>query len=93
LPSPAFAYDALSTHAALEDSGRAGALSVPSPALQTLLTAGLAAIVCAIAFSADGGLNVARTTPVEIALVLGGGVAVAAALLLAPRRERLWGAG
>ncbi|MEA2478097.1 MAG: hypothetical protein QOJ07_19 [Thermoleophilaceae bacterium] len=83
----------MSTHAALEDGGRAGALSVPTPAVQTLLTAGLAAIVCAIAFSADGGLNVDRTTPTEIGLVLVGGVGVAGALLLAPRRERLWGAG
>lgn len=83
----------MSTHAALEDTGRVGALSVPTPAVQTLLTAGLAAIVCAIAFSADGGLNVGRTTPGEIGLVLGGGIAVAGALLLAPRRERLWGAG
>jgi O-antigen ligase len=61
--------------------------------VQTLLTAGLAAIICAVAFSADGGLNVGRTTPSEIGLVLGGGIAVAGALLLAPRRERLWGAG
>ncbi len=61
--------------------------------MQTLLTAGLAAIICAVAFSADGGLNVGRTTPSEIGLVLGGGIAVAGALLLAPRRERLWGAG
>jgi tetratricopeptide (TPR) repeat protein len=83
----------LSTHAALDDTGRVGALSVPTPAVQTLLAAGLAAVLCAVAFSADGGLNVGRTTPVEIGLVLGGGLAVAGALLLAPRRERLWGAG
>ena len=83
----------MSTHVALEDSSRAGALSVPTPAVHALLTAGLAAIVCAVAFSADGGLNVGRTTPAEIGLVLGGGIAVAGALLLAPRRERLWGAG
>ena len=82
----------MSTHVALEDSGRVGALSVPTPAVQTLLTIGLAAIVCAIAFTADGGLNIGRTTPAEIGLVIGGGLAVAAALLLAPRRERLWGA-
>ena len=82
----------MSTHAALEDPGRVGALSVPTPAAQSLLTVGLAAIVCAIAFSADGGLNIARTTPAEIGLVVGGGIVVAGALLLAPRRERLWGA-
>ena len=83
----------MSTHAALEDPGRVGALSVPIPAVQTLLTVGLAAIVCAVALGADGGLNIGRTTPAEIGLVLGGGIAVAGALLLAPRRERLWGAG
>ncbi len=83
----------MSTPAALEDTGRAGALSVPAPAVQTLLTAGLAAILCAVAFAADGGLNLGRATPAEIALVLGGGLTVAGALLLAPRPERLWGAG
>jgi hypothetical protein len=83
----------LSTHAALEDHERAGALSVPTPAVHTLLTVGLAAIVCAVAFVADGGLRVGRTTPAEIGLILGGGVAVCGALLLAPRRERVWGLG
>ncbi len=58
-----------------------------------LLTVGLAAIVCAVAFAADGGLNLGRTTPAEMALILGGGVSVSGALLLAPRRERLWGMG
>ena len=83
----------MSTHVALEDPRRVGTLSVPTPAVQSLLTVGLAAIVCAVAFSADGGLNVGRTTPAEIGLVLGGGIAVAGALLLAPRPARLWGAG
>jgi tetratricopeptide (TPR) repeat protein len=83
----------LSTHAALDDHGRAGALSVPTPAVHTLLTAGLAAIICAIAFVADGGLNLNRTTPAELGLILGGGATVCGALLLAPRRERLWGIG
>jgi tetratricopeptide (TPR) repeat protein len=83
----------LSTHAALDDHGRVGALSVPTPAVHTLLTVGLAAIICAIAFAADGGLNLNRTTPAELAMILGGGGTVAGALLLAPRRERLWGLG
>ncbi len=81
----------MSTPAALEDRARVGALSVPTPAVHTLLTAGLAAFVCAIAFVADGGLQVHRTTPAELALVLGGGLAVCGALVLAPRRERIWG--
>lgn len=83
----------MSTHAALDDHGRVGALSVPTPAVHTLLTAGLAAIICAVALVADGGLRVGRTTPVEIGLVLLGGGAVGGALLLAPRRERIWGLG
>ncbi len=83
----------MSTHAALDDPGRVGALSVPTPAVHTLLTTGLAAIICAVAFVADGGLQVDRTTPAELGLVLGGGVAVCGALLLAPRRERIWGIG
>lgn len=83
----------MSTHAALDDTGRVGALSVPTPAVQTLLTTGLAAIICAVAVVAGGGLRVGRTAPVEIGLILGGGVAVCGALLLAPRRERMWGLG
>jgi hypothetical protein len=56
-----------------------------------LLTAGLAAMLCAVAFVADGGLQVAHATRVEMGLILGGAVAVTGALALAPRRERLWG--
>ena len=83
----------MSTLVAPEDRTDAGALRVPAPAGHTLLTVGLAAIICAVAFAADGGLNLGRTTPAEMALILGGGGAVAGALLLAPRRERLWGSG
>jgi hypothetical protein len=83
----------LSTHAALDDPRRVSALSVPTAAAQTLLTAGLAAVICLIAFTAEGGLRVGRTTPAEIGLILGGGAAVCGALLLAPRRERFWGGG
>ena len=83
----------MSTHAALEDHARAQALSVPTPAVQTLLTVGLAAMICAVAFVADGGLRLGRTTPAELGLILGGGATVCGALLLAPRRERLWGVG
>ncbi|HEX8156908.1 MAG TPA: hypothetical protein VF526_05935, partial [Solirubrobacteraceae bacterium] len=82
----------MSTHAALDRPPRpAVALSVPGPGAQALLTAGLAAILCAVAFVADGGLQVAHATRVEMALILGGAVAVSGALTLAPRRERLWG--
>ncbi|MDQ3676923.1 MAG: hypothetical protein M3401_08995, partial [Actinomycetota bacterium] len=73
------------------DEPRAGALSVPRPGLHGLITVGLAAILCAIAFVADGGLSIGRTTPVEMALLLGGGLALSGAVVLAPRRERTWG--
>jgi tetratricopeptide (TPR) repeat protein len=82
----------LSTPAALERRPSAGTLSVPGLQAQPLLTTGLAAILCAVAFTADGGLQIGRTTPAEMALIAGGGLAVAGSLLLAPRRERLWGA-
>ncbi|MDP2712852.1 MAG: O-antigen ligase family protein [Solirubrobacteraceae bacterium] len=83
----------MSTPAALDDRARARALSVPTPAVQTLLTVGLAAIICAVAFSAVAGLQVARATPSELALIGGGAIAVTGALLLAPRRERIYGIG
>jgi tetratricopeptide (TPR) repeat protein len=85
----------LSTHAAVDSSRPPGvtALSVPRPGADALVTIGLAAILCAIAFAADGGLQIGRTTPAEMGLILGGGLAVAGAVLLAPRRERLWGSG
>jgi tetratricopeptide (TPR) repeat protein len=83
----------LSTPAALDERARVGTLSVPGLTAQPLLTTGLAAILCAVAFAADGGLQLDRTTPVEMALILLGGLAVAGSLLLAPRRERLWGVG
>jgi tetratricopeptide (TPR) repeat protein len=87
----------LSTRAALDLrapgvtalSGRAETVS----GVDALLCGGLAAILCAVAVGADSGLQVARTTPAEMALLLGGGLTVAGAALLAPRRERLWGAG
>ncbi|MEA2218572.1 MAG: hypothetical protein QOJ35_1198, partial [Solirubrobacteraceae bacterium] len=83
----------MSTPAALDDHTQAATLSVPGLQAQPLLTVGLAAILCAVAFAADGGLQLNRTTPVEMALIAGGGLVVAGALLLAPRRERLWGLG
>jgi hypothetical protein len=84
----------LSTPAALDlRAPGVTTLSVSRPGVNALLSAGLAAILCAVAVGADSGLQVARTTPAEMALLLGGGVAVAGAALLAPRRERLWGAG
>lgn len=81
----------LSTPAALDKPARVGTLSVPGLAAQPLLTTGLAAVICAVAFQADGGLQLRRTAPVEIALIALGGLAIAGSVLLAPRRTRLWG--
>ena len=83
----------MSTRAALDDRARAGTLSVPGLEAQPLLTTGLAAILVAVAFAAQGGLQLNRAIPAEMGLILGGGAAVAGSLLLAPRRERAWGIG
>lgn len=56
-----------------------------------LLTLGLAALLCAVAFGADGGLRLGRLTIVEIGVLVGGGVVTALGLLAAPRDERRWG--
>ncbi|MBJ7329745.1 MAG: O-antigen ligase family protein [Solirubrobacteraceae bacterium] len=53
-----------------------------------LLTVGLALLLTAIAFGADGGLRLGRLTIVEIGVVLVGGGAVAVALLAAPAGQR-----
>jgi hypothetical protein len=50
-------------------------------ALPTLLIAG---VLCLITFLTGGGLNLSTRTPVEIALTLGCGAGIAAAILLAP---------
>ena len=84
----------MSAPVGLDEHPRVRTLSVRGPAstiAQPLLTTGLAAILCAVAFTADSGLQTERTTPVEIGLILGGGIAVAGSILLAPRRSRLWG--
>jgi hypothetical protein len=80
----------LSSHAAL-DQPHVRTLSLARPGLQGLVAIGLAAILCAIAFVADGGLSIGRTTPVEMALLLGSGLAISGAVVLAPRREHVWG--
>jgi O-Antigen ligase len=56
----------------------------------------VAAVLCLVTFIAGGGLNLDTTTPVEIALTLGCGLGIAAAILLTPaaRPARgLWSTG
>jgi hypothetical protein len=54
----------------------------------TLLVAG---VLCLVAFVAGGGLNLATTTPVEIALTLASGIVVAAAVVLTPAGRPTYG--
>ena len=79
----------MSVHAAPDTP--AATLSVRRPGQRALLTVGLGAILSAIAFAAQGGLSLGRTTPIEMGLIVAGGLAVSGALLIAPRREHAWG--
>jgi len=57
----------------------------------TWSTLAVAALLCLIAFVAGGGLSPGRTTTTEIALTIGSGAAVAAAVLLTPARRPAYG--
>jgi tetratricopeptide (TPR) repeat protein len=63
--------------------GRRGAVA--------LTTLGVGALLSAIAFVAGGGQSLASTTRVEMALLLLGGLAVAATIVLAPKGTRVRG--
>ncbi len=54
----------------------------------TILTA---TIICLLAFVAGGGLHLREMTAVEMALTIGSGLVVAAIILLAPPRGRVYG--
>jgi cytochrome c-type biogenesis protein CcmH/NrfG len=66
--------------------------AVPRPGLDALLTVGIAGVIAAVAFAAQGGLLLGRTTKVELALLIGSGATVAVCALVAPARGRLSGA-
>jgi len=71
-------------------SGRLPAL--PRPSVDNrLLTVGLGLAIAALGLSAAGGSALSRVTLVEIVLLLGGGVVIACAGLVAVRPRRLWG--
>ncbi|MDX6642557.1 MAG: hypothetical protein QOD76_519, partial [Solirubrobacteraceae bacterium] len=72
---------------------RAAPLSVTVSAAGVVLTVALAAALTAIAFGAKGGLELERTTAVEIPLTLAGAAVAALAALVAPIPRRSWGAG
>jgi hypothetical protein len=71
------------------DEGPAG---WPARALAWWPTLLVAGVICFATFVAGGGLNLSRTTTVEIVLTLGSALIVAAAALFGAPRERAWGA-
>jgi hypothetical protein len=66
-------------------------LALPRLGVDAALTAGIAAMVAAVAFAAQGGLLLGRTTKVELVLLAGSGLTVAAATLATPRRGPVCG--
>src|SRR3954467_1658759 len=68
-----------------------GPLAVPRLGVDAALTLGTAAMVAAVAFAAQGGLLLGRTTKVELLLLVGSGLTIAAATLVAPHRGPLCG--
>jgi hypothetical protein len=67
-------------------------ISVPLVSSDVLLCGGVAGVLAAVAFAASGGTQLARTTYTEIALMVGGALLVAAALVAArSRAQRLHG--
>ena len=71
----------MSSHAATPDRAAALAyrpLALPRVGVDAALTAGIAAVLAAVAFAAEGGLLLGRTTKVELVLLAGSGLTVAA---------------
>ena len=66
-------------------------IALPRVGAQTLLTLLFGAALSAVAFGAQGGLQIGRTTVVEMAATLAGAGLAAAALVVAPLRSRFWG--
>jgi len=85
----------VSSHAAARSPGTTLAyrpFAVPRPGADLALTAGIAGVLAVVAFAAQGGLLLGRTTKVELALLVGSGVTVAASALATPQRGRWHGA-
>src|SRR5439155_450299 len=66
-------------------------LALPRVGVDAALTAGIAAVLAAVAFAAEGGLLLGRTTKVELVLLAGSGLTVATATLTTPRRGPVCG--
>jgi tetratricopeptide (TPR) repeat protein len=61
-------------------------------AVDAALTLGIGGLLAAVAFTAQGGLLLGRTTKTELVLLIGSGLVVAASALAAPAHGRLHGA-
>src|SRR4051794_6784450 len=79
----------MSSHAApVEPRAFPRRIAIPRVSAAALTTVAFAAMLAAIVFEGEGGLQLGPLTTVEIALELIAGVAGAAALLLAPKDRR-----
>jgi len=82
----------VSSHAAVPEPTLAyRPLALPRLGADAALTVGVAAILAAVAFAAEGGLLLGRTTKVELLLLVGSGLVVAGSTLAAPRRGPICG--
>jgi hypothetical protein len=70
---------------------RLGALALTRASADAWVTATVGLVLAAVAFAADGGLRLERTTWTEVALILGGGALVAWGLLTGRATGRLHG--
>jgi hypothetical protein len=70
---------------------RVGAIALARASADAWFTVAIGVALAAVAFAADGGLRVERTTWTEICLILGGGVLVAWGLLTGRAAGRLHG--
>jgi len=75
-----------SSTASLPARPGSGVIVLPRPGASGLLAAGLGIALALVAFAAAGGLDLERTTHVEMGLLLAGGALGGAALLVGDRR-------
>jgi hypothetical protein len=87
-PSPAIAPAGTGETLVLAEPPQAPGSTRLNVAITLILTAAL----CAVTVVADGGMRLGATTTAEIGILLASGAVVAAALIAAPARERLYGA-
>lgn len=82
----------MSSHAAQADPRAfARGLTVPRAGAELLFTAAIAAVLCAIALDANGGLQLGPLTRVEVGVDLAAGALGAGAIVVGGHTRRLWG--